>query len=592
MSDYVVLWGDLSTEAATTLVMALTAVSSGRWTWATKTSSAAVLVRTQRAPITRALPDGRGLLVGEAWTRGGDADLDLPTLLASASLQTQIRALCAGIWGRYVAILADGGGPAIFRDPSGGLEAFAWTRSGLTVIASSLPTDLVDLLAPPMTLDWDRIAGYLAVPTSLSGPLALRGITAVAPGELLQQSGSQSVRASIWRPDAFVADDPEPPAILKGRLVRLTDQVVGALASGRGPLLAEVSGGLDSAIVAAALARRTDVEVKQWLNYYSLGAESDERAYAQALGTLHGFSITSVAKPLRPIDADGLAINAGALRPSLIGLDYLRDADVDERRRCVGANAIFTGQGGDVVFGQRLTALALTDHLRREGLGSLRLGSVRDLADWTGSSAWTVLGQALAGGSRRAPAKEGNGPSFMTDGARRVHVEVHPWRCAQDQTPPGKRQQIERLAQAQLVTGDCRRSREADLIHPLLSQPLVEFCLSIPIDVLTGLKRDRALTRGAFASRLPDALLHRRSKGDMTSHYGQWVSASLPFLRGFLLDGRLAGQGIIDRDRLEAVLTPEQLAWGADYVSILFAAVLEAWVGRWEATCRDLVAPG
>lgn len=591
MSDYVVLWGDLSAEPAKTLVMALTETSSGRWTWATKTSNAAVLVRTQRAPVTRVLPDGRGLVVGEAWTREGDTDLDLARLLASASPESQARALCAEIWGRYVAILADGEGPATLRDPSGGLEAFTWRRGGLTVIASGLPTDLIQLLAPPLTLDWDRIAGYLAVRTSLSGPLALRGVTAVAPGELLQQSGGQFVRTPIWRPDAFVTDDHEPPAILQGRLVRLTDQVVGAWASGRGPVLAEVSGGLDSAIVATALARRTDVEVKQWLNYYSLGAESDERVYAEALGALQGFSITSVAKPFRPIDAEGLAINAGALRPSLIGLDYLRDVDVDERRRCAGASAIFTGQGGDAIFGQRLTALALTDHLRRQGLGSLRLGAVRNLADWTGASAWTVLGQALGGGPRRTPAKV-NGPSFMSDGARRAQVEVHPWHCAQDQTPPGKRQQIERLAQAQLVSGDCLRSREADLIHPLLSQPLVEFCLSIPIDVLTGLKRDRALVREAFASRLPDALLHRRSKGDMTGHYGRWVSASLPFLRGFLLEGRLAAQGVIDRDRLEAVLTPEQLAWGADYVSILFAAVLEAWVGRWEATCRDLVARG
>ncbi|MDO9217321.1 MAG: hypothetical protein Q7U14_08605, partial [Lacisediminimonas sp.] len=230
MSDYVVLWGDLSAEPAKTLVMALTETSSGRWTWATKTSNAAVLVRTQRAPVTRVLPDGRGLVVGEAWTREGDTDLDLARLLASASPESQARALCAEIWGRYVAILADGEGPATLRDPSGGLEAFTWRRGGLTVIASGLPTDLIQLLAPPLTLDWDRIAGYLAVRTSLSGPLALRGVTAVAPGELLQQSGGQFVRTPIWRPDAFVTDDHEPPAILQGRLVRLTDQVVGAWA--------------------------------------------------------------------------------------------------------------------------------------------------------------------------------------------------------------------------------------------------------------------------------------------------------------------------------------------------------------------------
>lgn len=587
MPDYVVLWGDLRAAPAIALLNALTISAREAWTWAVQSNEVAVLVRRTRPAPVRWLQEMRSLVIGDIWTRGGEAP-DLEMLLAHGSPLTQAKTLCAEAWGGYVALLGHSSEPAIFRDPSGRLEALTWRAGGVTLVASGLPADLIGAIAPRLSLDWGRIAEYLAAPANLSGHLALRGVSALAPGELVHRAEGGETRIALWTPAAFVKAEPEPPHIVQGRLVRLVDAAVGAWAKDRGPLLAEVSGGLDSAIVATALARIDDAEVVQWLNYYGRGAESDERVYAQALGDLHGLAITCVAKPFHPIDAAGLAANARSVRPSLMGLDYLRDADVAERCRSLGARAIFTGQGGDAIFAQRLTPLALSDQIRRQGLTSLRPGVLRDLADWTGNSAWSVLRQALKGPRAGARSHGTTGPTFLTAAAR--PTPAHPWLCDLQDVAPGKRQQIERLVQSQLVTGDCRRARATDLIHPLLAQPLVEYSLGIPVDILTELKRDRSLARKAFAPRLPEALVHRRSKGDMTAHYGRWVSASLPFLRGHLLEGRLATQGIIDRPRLEALLTSDQLAWGADYVSILFAAVLEAWVANWEATCRDLAA--
>ena len=590
MPGYLVFWGDLRAEPAAALIEAVTQAGREAWVWGVKTDEVAVLARAAQPLSVHWLPDHQSLVIGDIWTRGADTSPDLDRLLAHPSALAQARALCAGVWGRYVALLRDRAGPAIFRDPTGGLEALTWRLRGVTVVASGLPPDLIGLIAPPLTLDWDAIGQYLAAPASLSGPLALRGVSAIAAGELLSHGDGGQTRTTLWTPAAFVETEPEPPHLVQGRLVRLVDACVASWVRDRGPLLAEVSGGLDSAIVATALARNAQADVVQWLNYYGQGAESDERVFAQALGQLYGLPITCVAKPARSIDAEGLAGNARSVRPSLMGLDYLRDDDVAERCAELGDRAIFTGQGGDAIFAQRLTPLALIDHARRHGARGLGPTVLRDLADWTGSSAWSVLSQALRGVRGGAGTRAPVGPSFLTDAARSAPIELHPWLSDLEDVAPGKRQQIERLVQSQLVTGDCRRAREVDLIHPLLSQPLVEYSLGVPVDVLTQLKRDRSLARKAFASRLPEALVHRRSKGDMTAHYGRWVSASLPFLRSFLLEGRLAAQGIIDRSRLEAMLTREQLAWGADYVAILWASVLEAWIANWEATCRDLAA--
>lgn len=590
MPGYVVLWGDLRAGPATALIDAVAHAGREAWVWVVKTDEVAVLARTARPVTVQWLPGHQSVVIGDIWARGTGPSPDLDVLLAHPSALAQAKALCAGAWGRYVALLRDRTGPAIFRDPSGGLEALTWRLGGVTVVASDLPADLISVIAPPLSLDWDQIGQYLAQPACLSGPLALRGVRPVAPGELLRHVEGGQSPTLLWTPAAFVQTEAEPAYLIQDRLVRLVDASVSAWATGRGPLLAEVSGGLDSAIVATALARNGAAEVVQWLNYYGQGAESDERIFAGALGDLYGLDITCVGKPFRPIDAVGLAGNAHSVRPSLMGLDYLRDEDAAQRCASLGAQAIFTGQGGDAVFAQRLTPLALIDRYRRQGARGLGPTVFRDLADWTGGSVWSVLAQALQARRRLDRSGGAIGPSFLTQAARRAPSQLHPWLCGLEGVAPGKRQQIERLVQSQLVTGDCRRAREVDLIHPLLSQPLVEYSLGVPVDVLTELKRDRSLARKAFASRLPEALVHRRSKGDMTAHYGRWVSASLPFLRSHLLEGRLAAQGIIDRSRLEAMLTPEQLAWGADYVAILWAAVLEAWIANWEATCRDLAA--
>ena len=60
----------------------------------------------------------------------------------------------------------------------------------------------------------------------------------------------------------------------------------------------------------------------------------------------------------------------------------------------------------------------------------------------------------------------------------------HPWLENVAALPPAKAAQVQRIVNARLFWGDCRRTRTAELLHPLLSQPVLEHCLSIPADVL------------------------------------------------------------------------------------------------------------
>jgi asparagine synthase (glutamine-hydrolysing) len=146
---------------------------------------------------------------------------------------------------------------------------------------------------------------------------------------------------------------------------------------------------------------------------------------------------------------------------------------------------------------------------------------------------------------------------------------------------------MEHLAYGQLFFGECRRGRVAALVHPLISQPLVELCLAIPADVLADGPDENLLGRGlarkVFAGRLPAEVARRLSKGDMTAFHGQAIAASLGDIRPFLIDGRLAAQGIVDRDRLGGALTVEALMREGGYADVLDLLAIEAWVRVWEA---------
>jgi asparagine synthase (glutamine-hydrolysing) len=163
----------------------------------------------------------------------------------------------------------------------------------------------------------------------------------------------------------------------------------------------------------------------------------------------------------------------------------------------------------------------------------------------------------------------------------------HHWLEDLDDLPPAKRGQIERLVNNQLFWTDCLRARQAPLLNPLLSQPVVEHCLGVPADRLTLGPRDRGLARKAFSDRLPVEIRDRRSKGDLSVFYGRLIRASLPALRDLLIEGRLAEAGVLNRNQLETDLDDGRLLWGEGANQPLLAAVLETWARHWTGRIAD-----
>jgi len=464
-------------------------------------------------------------------------------------------------WGRYILAWRDDDGRlALLREPSGAIDC-VWWRSGGLRLASDQPPQVADALLPPeIAIDWEVLAALSDNPGLLTDRPPLRGLNVVTPGDMVRL-GDTMERHVLWCPSNFVGApfDDSPDA-----LRTLVDHVVAEVLSPYERIHGEISGGLDSAIVSGSVAAAGLGPQARFVNYFGDWGEGDERAYAFAAAEKSGLRLTAIRKPVAAITEALLRPLGGGIRPALHGVDVAYDRDVARRLRQGRATALVTGQGGDAVFYQAPEPRIVVDRLRREGLAGFRPRYWGEMARWTRHSAWTLARLALWPPPRQ--------PSS---------APIHPWLADAADLPPGKHGQVHRLANCQLFWSDCLRARVADLVHPLLSQPVMEHCLAIPADRLTLGPRDRGLARKAFSGRLPASIVQRRDKGDLGRFYGHVVQSSLADLRPLLMNGLMVEHRMLDPVELGRDLEPERLLWSPGANRPLLLGVLEVWVRHW-----------
>jgi asparagine synthase (glutamine-hydrolysing) len=519
----------------------------------------------------------RGWIVGALFERGTGR----PAPTAPPGLQEphgSLEALCGQLvrsfWGQYVAIFPSE--RAVLRDPSGHLECLTWnTKAGWAAGSELPPSPLPQSAAPTgLALDWTRLASIVAGAPAALRDIPLQGVQAALPGEL-KVVGDRAKDRLVWDPAAF-ARDPHAAYDVSRRAVAdaVAESVQAELASGE-PLLAEISGGLDSAIVAATLVGGGGRDRTRFVHFHVEDPGADERAYARDVARGLDLDLLEIVKPELRIDADLLARVPVGARPSNNAADHHYDlamADLVER---TGARKILTGQGGDMVFFQtpsRQVAAELWGRWARRPRADPLWRQLEAAARWNRCSVWSLIGEA----AREALA------------TARPEVDPHPWLA----TPvaPAKRRQLESLIRSQVFHGASRRGRMARLVHPLLSQPVMEATLAAPVIDLARGGRGRGLARDAFAGQIPDSVRERRSKAVLTPYHGRMILRSLATIRPFLLEGRLAQERVIDPALTEAMLDPDRLIHEGDYPGLFEMIALEAYVRHWEARLASMAA--
>jgi asparagine synthase (glutamine-hydrolysing) len=546
--------------------------------------------RGQRLAVRELRPSG-AVVIGDMFDRRtGAATVCVPGLphLPVAAAQR----LAGDTWGAFVALLPDPDRQDdlwVYREPSGYLDAICWRRGGLGFVADDIVSLPAQLAPERLELDWDVITEIAKRPTDAPHRSPLAGITPVVPGDL-QRLDRAAAPIAVWRPSAFARTSlPTDSAQLRDAVLA----AVGSLASVERRVLIEVSGGLDSAIVTAALVEAgRGQDIAGAVNFFSARPAGDERDWASAVCVAKSLALDAVPQETSALSEFDFAELASHVNPAYGGVDAPYDRGMASRAAALGVSAVFGGQGGDAVFFQMPTAAIAADFLAAYGPAGLTDPFLGDLARWLRRSVWSILGEV-----RRTRAWIGlEHPLSSRFWGWRARAAPpgppHPWLADLRGVPPGKQIQIQAILGSQASWGRSRRASVAMVVNPLLAQPLLELGLATPSWRLVAGVRDRGLARQAFSGLLPSAVLQRHSKGALNALFSQRAAAGLEFLRPHLLDGALVEAGVLDHQAIEEALQPDALLWRAEGGRLTRAALLESWVRHWQGRVPDVASTG
>ena len=490
-------------------------------------------------------------------------------------------ATCQGAadgWGSFIAFTRDESGWRIDRAPLTGLPLY-WTRwRGGILCASRLEpfAELIDRL----TIDWEFVSQALVYSNLRTERTGIGGLAELLPGMRLSWDGKEPWTTMLWSPWEHVGKARSTGiAQLAPELERRLIDAVRCWGRSRPDIMLELSGGLDFSIVAAALtAGGVDYAA---VNFVTPGADGDERHYARAVAAHCGISLSEAA--LDPADIDLVAAPAiVGLRPGAYAV--LRGIDHAFERIVKGRDvSVFGGIGGDNIFSFDGSVSPFLDAAATFGFGRRAFAVLRDVARGGGATLWDAA--RLAWQARRRGPREHWRSEIEFVGADAIPSVpfVHPWDVGTSEQGQAKRSHVEAVRRILDFVDRPLRWADRDVVAPLLSQPVVEFCLSVPSWTWIEGGRDRAVARAAFARRLPPEVVWRRGKGRIESLATQSYLRQRSGVRDLLLGGRLAAQGLLDLTAIEAYLARDLADGDFLYFRLLEIADCELWARSVEA---------
>jgi asparagine synthase (glutamine-hydrolysing) len=525
----------------------------------------------------------------------------LPSKLCEEIIQSRGRVLISGYWGYYIAAIHPSGphGPVILRSPASSLPCFHARLDTLSIFFS-LVDDYAALQLTGLTVNWDAITAQVAGGDYLTHETAINEIEALECGEAMECSPDGCTRHVYWDPRSFLNDRSLGSFADAAHIIRETsDFCIDALASEHRRILVSLSGGLDSSVILSSLARSSHKPSLTAVTYYSRGC-GDERFYARSMANMAGCDLVEFPRNDR-LDLERFRDCNLTARPVL----NFSAPDVEARNvalaRESNASAIFDGELGDNIFGSHPSPGVLVECIRRYGLGRRFLEVAVDYAMLTRQSVWKTLLIAIreirdvaindsfsVTRDIRQRYGEAAAASALLASAEAVKYHgnlgnrfTHLWLKQSRALAPGSLRLLFGLI---AVTSTPHHSPftaadDPPQISPLVSQPLVEAALRIPGYLHCRSAQDRAVARTAFADVLPAAVLNRGlGKGGPNLWVKHVVVNNTAFLRDFLLDGILVQRKLIDREKLQAVLSPRIVKSTAIVGELIAKLYIEAWL--------------
>lgn len=540
-----------------------------------------VLLSNDRKSVIT-LPRGRGNIIGKIFSNNENykAVSTLSDEEAEDVRRSSGRNLIKEIWGKYVAIIPAVDGVCIFRDPSNSIPCYYAQAGHITAFSSDVKLILRAGLCK-LSVNWRMLASslyYSQLPRSYT---AISGISELLGGCALTITRNGSRTSCYWSPWDY-AEAIDPVGSPSEKLREIVERVHRCWASVYPNALVAVSGGLDSSIVATCLAKASaNVTGLTMVSSSPLG---DERVYARQI-------CASVGAKLIEIIYDPLKLNldqaVSSDLPNPLGKSHERifNEAIAEVAARVDTEAFFVGAGGDNVFYLTHSARPLVDRLRAEGISNGAINTLIDICAITQASAWQVTRQAWRLYRRRSAGLVWPSVAdYLNPAIIEELLDVppdHPWLPSPPSAPLGKIGHVMMLMRAMNHVEHRDKALSVPMVSPLLSQPIMEYCLRLPSWMVCEGGVDRSVARRAFAKALPQHIVSRSAKGSPDGFIADFIDIHRSEIRERLIDGQLARHGLLDKPALERLLHPNGTLGPRDCPRLMALIDTEAWARHW-----------
>jgi asparagine synthase (glutamine-hydrolysing) len=473
----------------------------------------------------------------------------------------------------------------VVRDRLGVKPLYYAERGDLLVFASELKCVLASGLIEG-AIDEASVAAYLALGFVPGPRTLLAGVKKLMPGELLVADASGIRTSRYWN---YPSQAPEPSTrsaddYADELLFRLDEAVEMRLMSDV-PLGAMLSGGLDSSLVTALMARHMREPVDTFSVGFAGSSEANELGDAQlvasALGTRHHELELRIDEA---IDIDDLVwdLDEPLADLSSIGFTAL------SRLAAQHVTVALSGQGADELLGgySRHRAAAAVRHWQRLPGPLAALGGALGSVDRRVSrlSALARLDPVARILSLKSQLKVPLAGPMTSDPMAEASAAIAARLGTTSDDPL-----------AQLLSVDAQLGLVDDMLHyfdrlsmahslevrvPFLDHELVEFCATIPTRYKVRGMTTKYVLKRAARGLVPQKIIDKPKIGFFNAAVSAWTQRALDDLvPQHLLEGEPAIAAFVDRSTItEIVASQRARPGGAGGSTLLSLLMLEIWL--------------
>jgi asparagine synthase (glutamine-hydrolysing) len=421
-----------------------------------------------------------------------------------------------------------------------GVKPLYHARAGdLVVFASELKSLLASGLVEPeidlAALDSYLTLGFVPAPRTL-----LVGVEKLRPGELLVVEPDGVARERYWNHPLPSPDRSRPEREVAEELLERLEESIRLRLMSDVPLGAMLSGGLDSSLLVALMARNMKDPVKTFSVGFREDADTNELADAREVAQLFGAEHHELEIPAADRDLD-LAELVWYLDEPVADLSALGFLALSQLAR-QHVTVALCGQGADELFGgylkHKAAALTVQWHripasarsaafpVLRRAPGRLRRAANTLAADGPVDLMLAMSGQLppdLAGRLLKPELRNAAGTwvrpalSSLADGSSLDPLEVTLHMDAQLALPDDLLHYFDRASMAHSL----------EVRVPFLDHEFVEFCARIPTDLKVRRLTTKYILREAARGILPDRIIDKRKIGFFRGASQGWLRSQL-----------------------------------------------------------------